>query len=129
MTHPSPSAASPFVGGERQRRPVRVGDVVASSILLVLGLIGFSIVAFASLFLAMVSDGCGSGTNCDFGVMTVGYFVALLGPPLVFLATAIWTIIRLVRRSMAWWLPLVGGAAAMAVWGVGVAMMQASLGR
>jgi hypothetical protein len=108
---------------------VRVGDVVASSILLVLGLIGFSIVAFASLFLAMVSDGCGSGTSCDFGVMTAGYFVALLGPPLVFLATAIWTIIRLVRRSLAWWLPLVGGAAALAVWGVGVAMMQASLGR
>jgi len=91
-----------------RRRPVRVGDVVASIILLVLGAIAFAVLAFASLFLAMMSDGCGSGTNCNYGVMTAGYFVALLVPPVVFVASAIWTIIRLVRRRLAWWVPLVG---------------------
>jgi len=114
---------------DMRRRPVRVGDVVASIILLVLGAIAFAVLAFASLFLAMMSDGCGSGTNCNYGVMTAGYFVALLVPPVVFVAAAIWTIIRLVRRRLAWWVPLVGAAVALAAWGVGLAMMQASLGR
>lgn len=111
------------------RPPVRVADVVASSILLVLGAIGFTMLAFVSLFFAMFSDGCGSGTDCDFGVMTAGYFVALAVPPVIFVVTAVWTIIRLVRRRLAWWLPVVGSLAALAAWGIGVAMMQASLGR
>lgn len=111
------------------RRPVRVGDVVASILLLVLGVIAFAVLAFASLFLAMMSDGCGSGANCNYGLMNAGYFVALLVPPLVFVASAIWAIIRLVRRMLAWWIPLVGAAGAFAAWGVGLAMMQASLGR
>lgn len=111
------------------RPPARVGDIVASSILLVVGAIGFAALAFVSLFLAMVSDGCGSGADCDFGVMTAGYFVALVAPPVIFVAAAVWTIIRLVRRRIAWWLPIVGSLAALAVWGIGAAMMQASLGR
>ncbi|MDQ0729204.1 DUF6264 family protein [Microbacterium sp. W4I20] len=121
--------APPAVGHGAQRRPVRVGDVVASSILLIAGFIGFAMLAFVSLFLAMVSDGCGSGTNCDFGVMTAGYYLALVAPPLIFIAAAIWTIIRLIRRRPAWWLPLVGSVAALAAWGIGAGMMQASLGR
>ena len=102
---------------------------MASSILLLIGVIGFAMLAFVSLFLAMVSDGCGSGTNCDFGVMTAGYYIALVAPPLIFIGAAIWTIVRLVRRLLAWWLPLVGSLAALAAWGLGAAMMQASLGR
>lgn len=91
----SPSSA----GSGAQQRTVRVEDVVESSLLLVLGLIGFAILAFVSLFLATASDGCGSGTNCDLGMMAAGYFIALLVPT------------------------------ALAFWGVGAAIIQVSLGR
>lgn len=102
---------------------------MASIVLMVLGLIGFAMLAFASVFLVMVSDGCGSDGACDFDLMTAGFFVALLGPPIVYLASVVWTIVRLVRRRLAWWLPVVGALLALGVWAIGLAMLQASLGR
>lgn len=95
---------------------------------MVLGAIGFAFLSFISLFFAMISDGCMSGT-CDYSLMTVGYLLSLAGPPVVFVAAIIWTIVRLTRRKRAWWVPLVGAAAALAVWGIAIALMQASLGR
>jgi uncharacterized BrkB/YihY/UPF0761 family membrane protein len=103
-------------------------DVTAAIVLMVLGVIGFVFLAFISLFFAMISDGCMSGT-CDYSLMTVGYLLALAGPPIVFVAAIVWTIVRLTRGKRAWWVPLVGAVAALAVWGVAIALMQASLGR
>jgi uncharacterized BrkB/YihY/UPF0761 family membrane protein len=106
----------------------RKADVTASVVLMVLGAIGFAFLSFISLFFAMISDGCMSGT-CDYGLMTVGYLLSLAGPPVVFVAAIIWTIIRLTRRKRAWWIPLAGAVAALAVWGLAIDLMQASLGR
>ncbi|GLK17153.1 hypothetical protein [Herbiconiux flava] len=47
-----------FEVGPGRAVPSRVGDVVAAVVLLVLGAIGIAMLAFVSLFLAMVSDGC-----------------------------------------------------------------------
>jgi uncharacterized BrkB/YihY/UPF0761 family membrane protein len=107
----------------------RVGDVVASIVLLVLGGIGVAMLAFVSLFLAMVSDGCGSESSCDFGLMGAGYYIALLAPPVVYVAAGIVTLVRLTRRKRGWWVPVVGALAALAVWGIGYGMLMASLGR
>lgn len=118
---PPPPRTEPWSGG-------RKADVAAAITLMVLGAIGFAFLSFISLFFAMVSDGCTSGT-CAYGLMTVGYLLALAGPPVVFVAAIVWTIVRLTRRKRAWWAPLVGAVAALAVWGIAIALMQASLGR
>lgn len=118
-----------FDAGSGPKPPSRVGDVVATVVLLVLGGIGIAILAFVSLFLAMASDGCGSESNCDFSLMGVGYFIALLGPPLVYLAAAVWALVRLGQRRRSWWVPLLGAAAALAAWGIGLGLLTASLNR
>jgi hypothetical protein len=110
-------------------RPTNVGDVVASVILLIAGGFGFALLAVLSALLAMVSDGCGPVSVCNFDLMGVGYVIALAGPPLVYLSAAVWTIVRLTRRQRSWWIPILGAAGGGAVWGVGYAMLVASIGR
>ncbi len=106
----------------------RTADLVVTIILLIAGVFGFAILAFVSLFLAMMSDGCMGGT-CDTGLMSIGWLIALIAPPIVFIATVVWTIVRLVRRRIAWWLPLAGGILAVLIWLGGVALMDAGLTR
>jgi len=106
----------------------RTADVTVSVILLVAGVIGFGMLAFLSLFFAMMSDGC-YGDRCDTGLMSIGWLIALVAPPVVFLAAAGWTIVRLVRRKTAWWLPIVGAVVAVAIWVAGVGLMDAGLRR
>ncbi|MDF2991360.1 MAG: uncharacterized protein K0S37_1874 [Microbacterium sp.] len=102
--------------------------MTVSVILIVVGVVGFGMLAFVSLFFAMMSDGC-YGDRCDTGLMSIGWLIALLAPPVVFIAAVVWTIVRLVRRKLAWWLPLAGGAVAVAIWVAGVALMDAGLRR
>ncbi len=134
MTTPPPQSFEPDVPGVRPPHSgsrgsgARTADVTASVILLIAGVIGFAMLAFVSLFFAMMSDGC-YGDRCDTGLMSIGWLVALIAPPVVFIAAAVWTIVRLVRRKLAWWLPLAGAAVAVAVWVAGVALMDAGLRR
>lgn len=106
----------------------RVADVTVSVILMSAGVLGFATLAFMSLFLVMMSDGC-FGDRCNTGLMSVGWLIALAAPPVVFIAAVVWTIIRLARRKLAWWVPLAGAVLSAAIWFGGVGIMNASLGR
>ncbi|PJJ71389.1 hypothetical protein CLV46_0934 [Diaminobutyricimonas aerilata] len=117
-------APAPHVPGAR-RNPV---DVTVAVILMVLGVIGFGMLAILSTLLIMMSDGCGSGT-CDYTLMTIAWFVALLAPPIVFLASVVVTIVRIARRRLAWWVPLAGAGVAAVVWFIAVGLMSLSTGR
>lgn len=125
-----PSSVAP--GAQAPVRPptsgARIADVISSVILMVAGFLGFAVLAFISLFLVMMSDGC-FGDRCNTGLMSVGWLIALGVPPVVFLAAAVWTIIRLVRRKISWWVAAVGAASGVAIWFAGVGIMNASLGR
>lgn len=123
---PTPFSPGTGPGSPRARS---VGDVVASVILLIAGGIGFMMLAVLSLLLGMVSDGCGPVTKCDFDLMGVGYVIVVAGPPVIYIAAVIWTILRLKRGRRGWWVPIVGALAALAVWGAGYAMLVASIGR
>ena len=118
---PPPNGTYPTSGG-------RIADVTVSVILLVAGTVGFAFLAFMSMFLVMMSDGC-FADSCNTGLMTVGWLIALVAPPAVFLAAIVWTLIRIGRRRTAWWVPVAGGAVAVAVWAIGGGLMQAGLGR
>jgi uncharacterized BrkB/YihY/UPF0761 family membrane protein len=122
-----PAYVTPTYPAPAPKPPVRTGDVIASVILIVVGAIVIGFVAFISLFLAMMSDGCGSGT-CNYDLMGAAYYAALLLPPFVFLGAVIWAIVRMVQRRLAWWLPIVGVIAALVVWGVAYWLMAVSVG-
>ena len=121
---PSSPALAPKARGAGRR----TADVTVSVILLTAGLIGFALLAFVSLFFAMMSDGC-YGDSCDTGLMSIGWLIALIAPPAVFIVAVAWTIIRLTRRKTAWWVPLVGGVVGVVFWLIGVGLMDAGLRR
>ena len=117
----SPGPAASGSGG-------RVADVIVSVILMIAGILGFAMLAFISLFLVMMSDGC-FGDRCNTGLMSASWLIALAVPPVVFVAAAVWTIIRLARRKITWWVPLAGAVLSAVIWFVGVGIRNASLGR
>jgi uncharacterized BrkB/YihY/UPF0761 family membrane protein len=106
----------------------RIADVTVSVILLLAGFVGFAMLAFVSVFLVMVSDGC-YDDRCNTDLLSVGWIIAMFAPPLVFIAAIVWTLVRIARRKTSWWVPVLGAVVAAVAWGVGAGIMQASLGR
>src|SRR3954452_24145468 len=105
------------------RPPLRTWDLVLSVALLLLTAgLGLLFVVLAP-FLAMASDPCGSGTQCDYDQMGIGFGVAVLGPLLVILAGIIATVLLLVFRRIAFWVPLVTSAVAAGVFVLGAALV------
>lgn len=97
--------------------------MITTSVLLVVGLVVAAILTFFAFFLVFASDPCGASTVCDTGRMGVGFFVALLGPGTVTIAAIVVAIILLVRRRIAFWVPLTGNVLAIGVWIGGAALV------
>ncbi|HWS50190.1 MAG TPA: DUF6264 family protein [Microbacterium sp.] len=125
MSHDSAGTIHP---APPQKAPFRVVDIVVSTILMVLGGIVIAGVAFFSLFLSMMSDGCGADGACNYDLLGAAFYAALLVPPLVYLGAVVWGVVRMVQRRLSWWVPIVGLVAAFAVWGVAVWLMSVSVG-
>lgn len=126
MTTPPPAYGPPppgYAPPPAPRRPVVVWDLVTTIVLLVIGgaiAIGLTFFAF---FLVFASDPCGASTVCDTDRMSAGFFVALLGPGAVTVATTIVAVVLLVRRRIAFWVPLAGIVLAVGVWIGGAALV------
>ena len=118
MTRPPPATAAVPV-----RPALRTWDLVLSIALLLLSAgLGLLLVVLAP-FLVMASDPCGSGTQCDYDEMGLGFGVAVVGPLLVILAGILTTILLLVFRRIAFWVPLVTSAVAVGVFVLGAALI------
>ena len=118
MTTPVP-AATPVVS----RRPRRTWDLVLSIVLLVLSL-GLGLVLFTiAPFLVMASDSCGASTVCDSGQIGAGFLVAWIGPAVVILLGIVATIVLLVVRRLAFWVPLAASLLAVGVFVLGAAIV------
>ncbi|MDN4596926.1 DUF6264 family protein [Leifsonia virtsii] len=126
MTTPPPAYGPPAPGYAPPpvpRRPVVVWDLVTTIVLLVIGgaiAIGLTFFAF---FLVFASDPCGASTVCDTDRMSAGFFTALLGPGAVTVAAVIVAVVLLIRRRIAFWVPLVGIVLAIGVWIGGAALV------
>jgi len=108
------------------RRPVLAWDVALTVILLVL-LAAFALVAsYLGLFIGLVSDACSADT-CDFELITWGVGVALISPWVILVITLVFAIIQLVRRRLAFWIPLVAAALIVGMFFVGVALAGAGV--
>ncbi|WP_299573595.1 DUF6264 family protein [uncultured Williamsia sp.] len=92
------------------RRP-HTADVVVTSLLIAAHVTVFGAAAFFSLFYAMASDPCGSGTVCDTGKIGQAFFLTDAVGLVVLLAASTGAVLLMLRRRIAFWVPLLGVAA------------------
>lgn len=97
---------------------MRTWDLVVTIILLVLDGVLAAIMSFFGFFLAMAGDSCGA-RDCNSELIAVGLMVAVALPWLVLILVAIVSIVLLVTRRLAFWVPLVGAVLIIGSWFVG----------
>jgi uncharacterized BrkB/YihY/UPF0761 family membrane protein len=94
-------------GGKPPRQPVQTWDVILTIVLLV-GLVAYTALAsFMGLFLVMASDPCGV-RECSTELITTGWLIGTLVPWAVLVGAAIWAIVFMVKRRLAFYIPLLG---------------------
>ena len=103
---PAPAVPLQAAAPPPEKPPVRVWDIVVSSILLVVIALLAAAMSFFGFFLAMAGDPCGV-RDCNSDLIAIGLLVAVSLPWVFLLIAAIWTIVRLVRRRVGFWVPLV----------------------
>ncbi|WP_219814072.1 DUF6264 family protein [Rathayibacter sp. AY1D9] len=94
--------------GVPHRRPVRVWDLVLTIVLILVASAVTLLLSFFGLFFAMASDSCGGSNACDIGLIEGGMVLAAGGVWVPFLAALVVSIVLLVRRRIAFWVPVAG---------------------
>lgn len=107
------------------KRPVRRTDMIASIVLVLVAVLADAIVTSTAALLAMMSDGCDS--SCNFTAIEGGYFFALAVPTVVTLVGIFITILRVVKRRIAFWVPLATIGAQVLAIVIGAAIMVLGL--
>ena len=127
MTFSLPPSSYRTLQPERAgRRGVRVWDVVLSIALSVL-LIFFAFAAsYAGFFLAVAADAC-SPRICDFVLMNAGLWFGAIAPWVVLLASLALVVVLLVKRRLAFWVPLGSAALMVGLWFVAAAIVGAAV--
>ena len=104
----SPPTSSPMLDGSSPAKPpIKVWDLVLT-ILLLLGVAALAaFVSFSAVFLVMASDSCGV-RDCSTELIVFGWLLGMGLPWIVLIAAIVVSIVRLVRRRIAFWVPLAG---------------------
>lgn len=119
----TPSGALPAPPAQRATRPVRTWDLVLSIVLLVLDIaLALLLMVFAA-FSVMASDPCGSSVQCNYDQMGAGIAVAFIAPVAITVLGIAATIVLLVLRRLAFWVPLVTMVLAVAGFAIGIALV------
>ena len=106
--------------------PIRTWDLIVTIILLVLDGVLAAIMSFFGFFLAMAGDSCGA-RDCTADFIAIGLMVAVGLPWLVLIVVAVVSIVLLVRRRLAFWVPLVGAVFIIGSWFIGAAIASAGV--
>jgi hypothetical protein len=113
MTDAAADPASATVAPTRP--PRRVWDLVLTILLLVVYLGVTAMGSVLGFFLAFASDSCGASSVCNVDQIGAGLTVAVYGVWAPVLVVLIVAIVLLVRRRLAFWVPLVGIALTIAI--------------
>ena len=108
------------------RPPARVWDIVLTSVLLLLLACLTAIVSYFGFFLAMAGDSCGA-RDCSADLIAVGLMVAVALPWILLTIVAVVSIVLLVKRRLAFWVPLVGGVLIISSWFIGAMIASAGV--
>lgn len=103
-------------------RPLIVWDFVLTTIIILIGIPLVIVGGVVALMLPMASAGCGGDITCEDTQFMVGWVVALAAP-LLFIASAMIAIVRIVRRKVSFWFALLGLLLTAAVWFGGVLLV------
>ncbi|MFE5408436.1 DUF6264 family protein [Microbacterium sp. NPDC056569] len=113
------SAPPPYPGGAAYgppaaeavpaKRPVKVLDVVVTIVLLVADGVLAGLASVTGMFLVMASDPCGN-VLCDGSLIAIGWMMGMILPWVAFAITAVVAVILMVKRRLAFWVPLAGAA-------------------
>lgn len=123
MTYSMPPESFRTLRPEPTGSTPRVWDVVLTIVLLVLLPLAALAASSAGLFLAFAADACGSRT-CNEELMNVGLWSAVISPWGVLLAGVIVSIVLLIKRRLAFWVPLSSIALMAALWFVAAAVVS-----
>jgi uncharacterized BrkB/YihY/UPF0761 family membrane protein len=108
------------------KRPMRTWDLVVTIVLLVLSGVLAAIMSFFGFFLAMAGDSCGA-RDCNSDLIATGLMVAVALPWILLVVVAVVAIVLLVRRRLAFWVPLVGAVLIIASWPIGALIASAGV--
>lgn len=108
------------------KRPVRVWDVVVTIILLVGDAVLAALASLMGMFLVMASDPCGV-RDCSTELITIGWLMGMILPWVALIATAVVAIVLMVKRRLAFWVPLVGAAAIVGALALAFAVTSAGV--
>ncbi|WP_307219062.1 DUF6264 family protein [Microbacterium sp. SORGH_AS_0888] len=121
----SDAEAVPPTSDPPRRR--RVWDLVLTLLLLLVATGAAGLSSVLALYIVLLSDGC-STVNCDYGQLNLGLWIALSGPWAVWAVAVVVSIALLVRRRLAFWMPIVGVAAIVGVWFLGAWVAASGVG-
>ena len=113
---------------EEDARQPRGADFLGSTALIVLLVVVsavFMVVGFTSFGAQAIA--CSDGVSCNGGVITLGTQLVLVGLPLLTIATVVVTIVRIVRRKLAFPVALIGIAACVLVYVVAAFLVGQSV--
>jgi hypothetical protein len=114
---------SPALPLEEPGDESHTGDRVATTVFLVASALIAIMLAFAGLMLVMSTDSCGStgdGNDCNTGIFTITWLLAMLIPIAGLVATFMWTSMRLKRKQTAWWAPIAGTVVFCAIYALDI---------
>lgn len=108
------------------RRPRRLWDITLT-VLLLIALGGLTlIVSIFGLYLSMAADACGV-RDCDTDLIAVGMLLAAVVPWIVLALAAVGSIVLLVLRRLAFWVPIVGAVLVVVAFFVGGGLATAGV--
>jgi hypothetical protein len=97
-------------------------DVCVSIILMIASIALAAAFSYVALFTVVAGDSCAENV-CNYGMFTAGWLLALLAPVVCVAIGITITVVRLVRRRRAWWMPLVAMVVSGLVWWGGLQMV------
>ncbi len=103
--YPGASAAAP----PPAKPPVKTLDLIVTIVLLVADGVLAALASFMGIFLVMGSDSCGV-RECSTELITLGWLMGMILPWVAFALTVVVAIVLMVKRRLAFWVPLVGAA-------------------
>ena len=102
----------------------RTWDFLLTVILVLLQGLLVVVLLISAFSFGAINTGCqGSDTGCDVTAVRLGQALCTFGPPAIALVTIPWSIVRVLRRRIGFWVSLLGGLLMVGVFFLGSTLM------